>query len=172
MRFTKRPPVQHPVTGTRQGKLTVVGAPFKQFRKPRNTEWYYPVQCDCGKQFNITRSNLQAGSSKCADCRYDAHTSHGDAGNTERARLYRIWQNIKQRCYNCNTPNYKYYGGKGITLCEDWHNYNSFKLWATANGYNDTLVLDRIDTTANYLPQNCRWITAAENTKRAFDAFQ
>jgi hypothetical protein len=70
-----------------------------------------------------------------------------------------IWSTINQKCNNPNNSDFEYYGGKGIILCEEWDNYNTFKEWATNNGYKDNLVLSRKDTEGDYCPENCEWIT-------------
>ena len=74
----------------------------------------------------------------------------------------------KNLCYNSNTKCYKYYGGKGISVCIDWkNNYVAFKFWATLSGYQDSLTIDRIDNDGNYEPTNCQWLTKPENTRKA-----
>lgn len=83
-------------------------------------------------------------------------------------RLRRIYADMKYRCYNLNSKDYKLYGGKGIKICEEWiSNPENFEKWALSNGYNDNLTIDRIDHKGNYCPENCRWIELKENTRRA-----
>ena len=87
---------------------------------------------------------------------------HGGVGT----RLYRIWQNMLNRCRNSNIPNYKYWGNKGVLVCEEWHSFEKFREWAIANGYTDELTIDRIDCNGNYEPNNCQWITLQENARK------
>lgn len=83
-------------------------------------------------------------------------------------KLYHIYYGIIARCYNKNNPKYDIYGRKGVDICEEWlNNYESFKLWALANGYYDGLTIDRINSDGNYEPNNCRWITRKDNSIRA-----
>lgn len=76
---------------------------------------------------------------------------------------------MKERCYNKNAANYRNYGGRGISICNDWLNsFESFRNWAIENGYSDSLSIDRINVDGNYEPPNCRWATQKEqnNNKR------
>lgn len=83
-------------------------------------------------------------------------------------RLRHTYHNIKYRCYNSNSCNYKNYGAKGIRMCQEWESdFKNFYEWAIKNGYKDNLSIDRIDEKGDYCPENCRWITTSENTARA-----
>jgi hypothetical protein len=78
-------------------------------------------------------------------------------------RLYRIWRDMKSRCYYQKNDNYKYYGGRGIIVCPEWlQSFKAFEAWAIANGYHDGMTIDRKNTDGNYEPSNCRFITHRE----------
>ena len=85
---------------------------------------------------------------------------HGES----KTRLYLIWHHIKDRCLNLNHKFYEYYGGRGITICPEWTNdYIKFRDWALSNGYKENLQINRINNNGNYEPNNCNWVTSADN---------
>jgi len=82
----------------------------------------------------------------------------------EGTRPYRIWTGMKSRCFNTNHEKYNDYGGRGVTVCQEWKNsFADFYSWATENGYKDDLAIDRIDNDGSYEPSNCRWVSWREN---------
>lgn len=89
---------------------------------------------------------------------------HGET----KTRLHKIWSSMHERCEREKHLHYSDYGGRGISVCEEWKDYIPFAKWARNNGYSDNLTLDRIDVNGNYEPSNCRWVTMKEqhNNKR------
>lgn len=85
-------------------------------------------------------------------------------------KLFRIWSNMKNRCTNPNCEHFDRYGGRGITICDEWQkNFIAFYEWSISNGYSDNLTLDRKNNDKGYSPDNCRWVTSktqANNTSR------
>lgn len=129
-------------------------------------------RCDCGTEREISKTSVLYGYSKSCGCLTKEttrkmssilHRTHGKSGT----RLHNIWKNMRQRCFNEKSKAYKNYGGKGISICEDWLLYESFEKWALSNGYDDCLEIDRIDANGNYEPDNCRWVTKSFNTAQS-----
>lgn len=149
------------LTGQRFGKLTV-----KRIEERTSGGHYkWRCVCDCGNEVVAFGSNLTRNHTTSCGCekrrivQEGAHTTHGGRST----RLYEIWRSMKARCSNPNKNNYERYGGRGITVCEEWsHSFEAFRDWALANGYRDDLTIDRKDNDGNYEPNNCRWATAKE----------
>ncbi len=148
------------ITGNRYGRLMVVGRAEKNGTNGQ-TRWI--CLCDCGNRTIVHKSNLTSGDTRSCGClaketARKQETKHGKS----RTRLYRIWIGMKDRCGNPNNP---HYGGRGITVCDEWQSdFEAFYRWAISNGYKNDLTIDRIDNDGNYEPSNCRWVTGKQNS--------
>lgn len=128
---------------------------------------YWLFRCDCGNyrilQARAFRTNEYYHA--CKECtkkyRINKCKTHGDS----YTRLYKTWSAMIERCNDIKNKNY---GGRGIKVCDEWHEYENFKIWALNNGYSDDLTIDRVDVDGNYEPSNCRWadMEIQSNNKR------
>lgn len=168
--------------GEKHGRLTIVKDLGIGVLNGSNTQCRnVKCLCECGNEFESQYSNVKYGGTKSCGClqtetskksvkiMIESNTKHGDAiKESEYNRLYNTWCRMKYRCYNVNHEKYKWYGGAGIKVCPEWHDYLTFKNWALNNGYNEELTIDRIDVTKNYEPSNCQWLTAQENIEKEY----
>ena len=142
------------LTGRTFGELTVI----RQSESQRKHQRFWLCRCTCGRTSTVSTADLKSGNTKSCGHKKNAHR-HGLYGK----RIYRIYQSMKQRCYNPRNTNYKNYGGRGIKMCQEWvDSVETFSEWAISNGYADNLEIDRIDVDGDYSPNNCRWISHYE----------
>jgi hypothetical protein len=152
--------IRKDLTGKRFGRLVVLRL-YCHGGNGKSVKWV--CKCDCGKTVNIASSHLLNGSTQSCGCYHEEQfrksTIKHHMSNT---RLYNIWNRMIRRC-ECDTEKaFINYGARGISVCEEWHESKNFFDWALANGYDDSLTIDRINVNGNYEPSNCRWITKKE----------
>lgn len=167
------------ISGQRFGRLTAIE--FTGKTKNRKALWL--CKCDCGNDHIAISGNLMSGTTQSCGCyKREAiitsnkknkvggsyHTTHGLS--VKEKRLYEVWTGMKARCECKTNKRYEDYGGRGIALCEEWHDFARFAEWARSSGYDanaprGVCTIDRIDNDKGYDPDNCRWVTVAEQNR-------
>jgi len=152
------------------GSLTVKKFVNKVYNTPGSgPKYYYECLCDCGAISIVSRTHLMTGHTKSCGARKRHGSEYSKMIHT---RLHRIWNSMHARCECVKHPGYEQYKDK--TICQEWHHvYNvhqqqgfiNFYNWAISHGYADNLTIDRIDGTKGYNPENCRWVTIAEQCR-------
>ena len=144
------------ITGQRFGRLVAI-------THVNSRGWL--CRCDCGRETIAKSGILNSGGRKSCGCLRTELTvlrsyKHGHKGRNRQSATYSVWKGMITRCTNCKTRDWKFYGARGITVCERWHDFTNFL--ADMGERPDGLTIDRINNKLGYSPDNCRWVTQSE----------
>ncbi len=144
--------------GKRYGKLLVI----ERYGTAPNGFVTWRCGCDCGNETIVRGSFLRVANTRSCGCLRGSKKTHGFSDHP----VYEVWLSMKARCYNPKHTQYKYWGGRGIYVCEQWKNdAGAFCEWALSNGWKQGLTIDRIENDGHYEPSNCRFVTKAEQNR-------
>lgn len=152
---------QEDVVGKRYGRWTVIS--LSERTNPIRCRVL--VKCECGVEKSINLSVLKNGKSRSCGClKADSIRQRSNYHGLKNTPLYSVWVNMKTRCYNKKNEKFACYGGRGITVCNEWkHDFMEFRKFAIENGWNETLQIDRKNNDKGYSPKNCRFVTREIN---------
>jgi len=151
--------------GDKIGKLELVGKPFHMTTGNR-MRLHGMFRCDCGLEKVINIDSVRSKNTRSCGCLLrERLTTHGVATH----RLYITWTSMVRRCTNETDKRFESYGGRGISVCSEWHDPRVFVDWGKRNGWKPGLQIDRIDNDGHYEPCNCRFVTPEANANNRRD---
>lgn len=154
------------LTGLRFSRLYVVSRAANAGKHPT---WL--CRCDCGNEKIALSTNIVSGKVQSCGCLHKERASAATLTHGRQPkRLYDIWCSMRQRCRDPKCRSYSRYGGRGISICAEWKEFEAFRDWSFANGYEESLSIDRIDNDGNYEPANCRWATMVMQARNSSNA--
>ena len=161
------------LTGCKFGRWSVISKAPNHVTSSGNSFTAWNCVCDCGTKRVVLNNALKSGASTSCGCihrekQVEVARNNFSTHKETKTRLYQIWAGMRKRCNNPNASNYSNYGGRGITVCEEWDDYTSFRDWALSHGYSDSMSIDRVNVDTGYSPNNCRWVgsVAQANNRR------
>lgn len=153
------------IAGQRFGRLVAI----RPAHRDKHGKWHWLCHCDCGKEVVVSSNAIIKGNTKSCGCYRServrqAPLTHGHTVNKVFSPTYRSWAAMMTRCLNPNVPHYKYYGGRGIEVCERWHSFENF-LADMGPRPEGRYSIERVDRDGRYEPSNCKWIPQRDQSK-------